>query len=351
MFLRWCFNPALLINQKFPKSVNPFTSCCLLLLFCGQGVNAIELPHVINVGQLNCSEQEANKQCEAESIAPEIVAKAYGEECGFFKGNSGPLNNRLFDRCDPAFDREYAIVCIKGNDGRHGCGLINQGISVVIPLVYDEIRLVQDVPVVAVKYLDNWGFYSLKERRLLFTPQFSYVSDFGDGYAYVIDADADEDEPAWIIDDQGLRVAPVSQGINVRGQFANGLIPAEIDNRWGYLNSEGGWAIAPQFFDANSFHQGMAAVKYETALENWAIINTGGEGLVFFEGPAHQLEIRKDSKVVVSMGCSHSGSERGPAFAVNQRNAGERCKKMCFEPTLKALQQLCVSGKVEPNPQ
>ncbi len=42
--------------------------------------------------------------------------------------------------------------------------------------------------------------------------------------------------------------------------FKDGLTPAAMDGNWGYIDAAGQWKIAPQFFLAGEFHNGLAAV-------------------------------------------------------------------------------------------
>lgn len=309
--------------------------------------HSIDLPYVVDVDDIACESVASANQCELKVADSPLVAKITAQGCGYFDHNEGPLNNRWFAECDPVFTSGYAKVCVLSQDNRLGCGLIDGTGEVVIPLVYDQLRLVERVPVVAVNYQNNWGFYSLAEKRLLFAPQFSDVSDFGDGLAYVIDADNQLAEPAWIIDDRGLRVAPVDQSINVAGHFANGLIPAEIDFRWGYLDSNGNWAIAPQFFAAEPFIGGLATVQYASVPEQWAIIDTGGAGLVFFEGLAHRLTLTEDLKADLKIRCIAEDSalmSMDNDFQQSSERMGDAnrfCHAICFNPLEETLTPNC----------
>jgi hypothetical protein len=320
----------------------------ILLLFLSfvSVAYGLELPYVVQVGQLTCNLVAQENSCSAKESRPLLVAEQHGNVCGY----------RWFDRCDPEFTGSYAQVCVFNRENRLGCGLVNDAVNVIIPLVYDQLRLVEGEQIVAVNYMEKWGYYSLSERRLLFTPQFSYVSDFGDGLAYVIDADEQLADLAWIIDDKGLRVAPVDKKIKVKGYFSSGLIPARLDYYWGYLNKQGSWAIAPQFFAAESFNTGVAAVKYESQPENWAIINTQGAGLIFFEGGGHQLRLRSDNKAELRIGCEGDISTltENSEIVVTGSSTGSRsenspgnheCFSICFSPLDKAVESLCDTEK------
>jgi hypothetical protein len=43
--------------------------------------------------------------------------------------------------------------------------------------------------------------------------------------------------------------------------FSGGLAPVKIKDKWGYIAATGALAIEPQFFDAQSFHEGVAVVE------------------------------------------------------------------------------------------
>jgi len=60
----------------------------------------------------------------------------------------------------------------------------------------------------------------------------------------------------------------------VRPYFSEGLVPAAIDGKWGYMNKLGEMVIPPQFDGANDFSEGMAAVRIK---ERYGFINKHGE--------------------------------------------------------------------------
>lgn len=46
-----------------------------------------------------------------------------------------------------------------------------------------------------------------------------------------------------------------------RPYFSEGLVPAAVDNKWGYMNKLGQMVIPPQYDSANDFSEGFAAVR------------------------------------------------------------------------------------------
>jgi hypothetical protein len=47
--------------------------------------------------------------------------------------------------------------------------------------------------------------------------------------------------------------------------FNEGLCAANQSDKWGYIDHAGAWAIAPRYEDAEAFHEGLAAVRDQTA--------------------------------------------------------------------------------------
>jgi len=359
---RLALHLARIINQKFPElsqNIVVLLLRCCLLVFCLQHlllsvVYAEQVPVAISVDDLACKQQAEKYQCEVAADKFVAVSRSYQQGCAYFREDEGPLGNRVFDWCDTVLAGGFAKVCVSNPEDRLGCGLVDSEMEVVIPLVYDEIRFVKGVPLVAVNDMNSWGFFSLKQRRLVLVPQFSYVSDFRDGLAYVIDSTGEVAESAWIIDERGLRVAAVDHNVIVGGHFSNGLIPASIHLKWGYLNSKGRWAIPPQFYAAKPFKNGYAAVKFAAESENWAIIDTRGEGRFFFEGSSHQLRLLEDNRAELSIGCE------GVLFDAEENNGANdiqattsalddsQCFKVCFDPSANSLGSVCIAeGEAE----
>ena len=60
--------------------------------------------------------------------------------------------------------------------------------------------------------------------------------------------------------------------------FHEGLMAVEEDERWGYINRNEQWVIPPQYLDAESFSEGLAAVEREDG--NWCYINPQGKEVI-----------------------------------------------------------------------
>jgi hypothetical protein len=72
--------------------------------------------------------------------------------------------------------------------------------------------------------------------------------------------------------------------------FFEGLSPAMLGKKYGYLNNKGTWAIMPVFDDAAPFNNGYAPAK---SGKYWGIINTKAEWVL--------QPIYKDLGVVVKL--------------------------------------------------
>ncbi|CAN0526822.1 unnamed protein product, partial [Scytosiphon promiscuus] len=61
-------------------------------------------------------------------------------------------------------------------------------------------------------------------------------------------------------------------------EFSNGLAPVESNGFWGYINSQGKWAIQPRFKVAKSFNYGYARIRDVNS--KWGFIDTQGNWVV-----------------------------------------------------------------------
>jgi hypothetical protein len=117
------------------------------------------------------------------------------------------------------------------------------------------VRIKQPGSVGLVGYIDRQG-------QVVIAPQFSTAGAFYQGRAWASFVD---NPAASLIDTQGN---PVGDAIFVDGwPFADGLAAASVwlpdlaDVRYGYVDVDGQWAIPPQFASAESFSDGLAAVR------------------------------------------------------------------------------------------
>lgn len=85
------------------------------------------------------------------------------------------------------------------------------------------------------------------------------------------------DDRIGILNDAG-KVVIVDRADQIgAGDFADGLAPAAVAGKWGYVDSRGGWAIAPQYEGASWFTDGLAPVRVG---QRWGLIDRSGKFVV-----------------------------------------------------------------------
>ncbi len=309
----------------------------LLLLVSGSQARAVDQPFVLDVRNLQCL-PDATPECQSEYEVKPIFAtiSRSGSKCRYVTENATRIGSRWFDSCEGNFVNQHVKVCLIGRDDRLGCGLIDRDGEIVVPLVYEDVRFDDGLSIVAVKYQGKWGYFSIDRERLLLTPQFSEASDFSEGLAYVKLEIEEPEGNSWIINDQGLRVAVLPRQIEIKGKFVNGLAPAELDGKWGFINQFAEWAIPPQFSQVTEFSAGIASVKYQSRPELWAVIDTKGAGLVFFEGGPHRLGPVANGLVPLTISC--------PADDTSQ--VFTPCRNLCIDPDKMKRGKPCESPEV-----
>lgn len=98
-----------------------------------------------------------------------------------------------------------------------------------------------------------WGIINDRSEWIV-KPTYEFVSDgFFDGYAYVV-----KDKRYYFIDRKGNKLAESFDGAR---DFWEGLGRIKLDNKWGYIDTQGIMVIPPQFDEAASFSDGIASVE------------------------------------------------------------------------------------------
>jgi len=92
------------------------------------------------------------------------------------------------------------------------------------------------------------------------------------------------------------------------------LFPVEVENRWGYINSEGQLIIEPVFQSASLFYEGLAAVK-----ESWRLkyINASGEDII--EGNFSNIGNFSQGRAAVRFDGRWGYINRSGSFVINPR--------------------------------
>ncbi|MCW5961547.1 MAG: WG repeat-containing protein [Pyrinomonadaceae bacterium] len=98
-----------------------------------------------------------------------------------------------------------------------------------------------------------WGIINGSSEWIV-KPTYEFVSDgFFDGYAYVV-----KDKRYYFIDRKGNKLA---ESFDEARYFWDGLGRIKLDDKWGYIDTQGTMVIPPQFDEAGPFSDGIARVE------------------------------------------------------------------------------------------
>ena len=122
----------------------------------------------------------------------------------------------------------------------------------VIPPTFQDARAFSE-GLAGVKLNDKWGYIN-KAGEWAIQPQFAAARAFSEGLAAIRDADGH-----WgFIDRRGTLVVPTR--FDEAGGFSAGRVRVKSGKRWEYLNANGNRAINQTFAQAEDFSEGVAAV-------------------------------------------------------------------------------------------
>ncbi len=280
-------------------------------------------PVVVTLDALQCPQRSplAATPCLRTQAAREATrVQRQGAQCRFLDASGRALGARWFERCGESFVQEVALACMPGPGNPVGCGLISRTGEVVLPTIYQEIRVTGESPLASIRLGDKWGFFDIARRQIVLAPQFTHVNDFSEGLAYVEGPSGEPDQGGWLIAADGTRIAPLPPEVQTVGPFRDGLARAVAAGRWGYLGMMADWVIPAQFIEVTDFQSGRAMVKVSRAPEQWAMIDRTGRGVVFFEGASHQLEGWFGEAVLLEYGCD----------ARDSSSVSLVCESLCF---------------------
>ena len=106
----------------------------------------------------------------------------------------------------------------------------------------------------------NFGYVDTNG-NIVIQPEYFMAYDFSEGLAAV----ANENDKHGFIDKNGNLVIPFMFEHNIDGTylyqgFSNGLAAVCIDDKFGYINTDGDFVIEPKFYFAGRFNDGIALV-------------------------------------------------------------------------------------------
>ena len=144
---------------------------------------------------------------------------------------------------------------------------------------------------------EKWGFKEFETGNIVIPAKYDDVDCFIDGYAEV-----SVNNKRGVIDQNGKIIVPIlydqiiNNWININllepyedfylpewhqndknWIFSDGLVCVELNNKYGYVNTNGDIAIPIQFEDARAFHEGLALVKQT---DNYGFIDVKGKFVI-----------------------------------------------------------------------
>jgi len=212
------------------------------------------------------------------------------------------------------FSEGLAAVTIGiGNDARWG--YIDESGNEVIPLQYLRAKPYSDGLAVVQNLEGRFGFIDKTGKEVIPFGTYYYAYSFSDGLATVaITADSccvidtsgnvvipsgmysfiesfsedlamvrTYDKKTGVIDKAGnVVIAPDTKYTRIE-KFSEGLAAVKVNNKWGYIDTEGNEVIPPKYDNALPFSEGLAAVGYGKlgdSSSKWGFIDKSGNEVI-----------------------------------------------------------------------
>ena len=194
----------------------------------------------------------------------------YGDKWGFMDRTGKTVIQPQFSDVNDFFDGLANVVVPVGNDYK-SCFIDETG-KTVIPCVFDRVGNFSEglAPARVGRrwgYIDRWG-------KMVIQPQFQGAAEIHDGLGRVEVWDRIKcSEQTYTKDDAPTYAFDIHEGLFplTTGCFVQ-------HPRFGYVNKIGKMAIKPEFFIAEDFSEGLAAVRVEeTAKTKYAFIDKTGK--------------------------------------------------------------------------
>ena len=116
----------------------------------------------------------------------------------------------------------------------------------VLPQAFASLRRFSE-DMAAVKDGDKWGFVG-RDGQIAIAPAYEEAHDFHEDLAVV-----SKGGKSFFIDKTGRVPFLVPSTITALGDFASGLAPAKIGEKWGFIDHTGTIVIAPAYDVAGTF--------------------------------------------------------------------------------------------------
>jgi hypothetical protein len=193
-------------------------------------------------------------------------------KAGVINKNGDTVIDFIYDRTSCIFVNNRNIIIAAKGDKQ---GLIDITGEEIIGFDYNGIRYEsEDVTSWIVQLNNKWGVINTSGEVIL-SPEYNDIIRLGDSddfWAVQIDG-------SWgIINRDGTyKHEPVLRMGEYYQVIDNNRIPVGINQKWGFIDSEGDMIIEPRFEDTLGFSNGLAAVEVDG---KWGFINTEGEVII-----------------------------------------------------------------------
>lgn len=162
-------------------------------------------------------------------------------------------------------------------------GFIDSKGNIVIEPIYKQASVFSE-GLAAIQQINSsgeavYGYINAKG-EIIIQPQYKTVSDFKDGVAWV-KKDPNLRNQGMFINKKGEIIYEVPFYIKnspIFFEFNDGLMPVNINNKWGYIDRTGEIVIALKYDFAIDFSEGLALVRTEDSL--YGYINLTGEFVI-----------------------------------------------------------------------
>lgn len=151
---------------------------------------------------------------------------------------------------------------------REGNMIINPQFAKALPFSFGKALILPTGEKQNLGYIDETG-------KIVINAQFKQATSFSEGIAWTVK----ESGAPEAIDENGTPLFKVLDAERVynysEGMACYSIVDKEGTNIYGYLDKDGKTVIQPQFYDAGSFKESMAAVKNKEG--QWGYINKDGK--------------------------------------------------------------------------
>ncbi len=183
-------------------------------------------------------------------------------------GAWGLMNREGVVIAEPIYEKIYNNLNINFVGNKNGWGALDSVGKKIIACEFSQLAYLKNsngtpMPnyISLAKYAERFGFLD-STRTIVIDANYKNARAFREGFAPVKQDSlvGKERKSFWtFINTQGLKIHPYT--FNEVRHFYQGLAAVKVGQKWGYLNIQGQIAIAPNYSQAQDFHDGKAVVR------------------------------------------------------------------------------------------